>query len=176
MEERMIISKSPPRIPNPTEEQILERRNYVAVHWWIKKYYGKADKCTHPNCKKVSNTFDWALIKGKKYERNIQNFMMMCRRCHTKYDTTEELREKIRILQTGKVVSLEGRKRISDAGKKNQNATSKIINENTTEVYKSLSDAASKNNMSYRHLQYLLGKNDPRVSHLKYIKPKKNNK
>lgn len=62
---------------------------YNVLHNWIKRKYGKAVKCENPNCKHKSIYFDWALKKGKKYERDISNFMQLCKSCHVAYDWTD---------------------------------------------------------------------------------------
>lgn len=60
--------------------------SYWSVHGWILKNFGKADFCQNPQCLKVSKTYDWALLKGKDYEKNKDNFISLCRSCHKKYD------------------------------------------------------------------------------------------
>jgi len=57
------------------------------IHKWIRKNFGNASECTH--CKTTtSKRYEWALIHGKKYERNIDNFMPLCSKCHRNYDKT----------------------------------------------------------------------------------------
>ena len=69
---------------------------YYALHTWIKRTYGKANKCENRKnkildfeCSEKSNNYDWALIKGKKYERKRENFRMLCHSCHLKYDKSK---------------------------------------------------------------------------------------
>lgn len=64
---------------------------YARVHRWITYHYGKASKCDNVECTKESKLFQWALLKGKKHEKNIDNYMQMCRKCHAKYDYDEEI-------------------------------------------------------------------------------------
>ena len=60
---------------------------YGALHDWLKSHFGNADRCENPDCSYANpKRFEWALIKGKNYERKRENFMMMCKSCHTKYD------------------------------------------------------------------------------------------
>jgi len=76
-----------------------ENPTVSAVHRWINKWYGRATKCEskkHDHSQPVKK-FDWALIHGKKYEKNRWNFKQLCRSCHTKYDFTDERRKKIGI-------------------------------------------------------------------------------
>lgn len=56
---------------------------YSAFHSWLTRNYGK-EKCEH--CGSVTKRLDWALIKGKRYQHNRDNFMTLCRGCHIKYD------------------------------------------------------------------------------------------
>lgn len=76
-------------------------RTYGAIHTWQLRNFGKATKCENPNCTTVGcKTFDWALIKGKTYDKVKENFMQLCRGCHVKYDkkrfiVTEYTRKKI---------------------------------------------------------------------------------
>lgn len=59
---------------------------YASIHKWLRKSAGKAMKCTSSKCSGESNTFDWALKRGKKYERIITNFTQLCRPCHLRHD------------------------------------------------------------------------------------------
>lgn len=74
-----------------------EKAGYFAFHEWIRKYYGRANKCEKPNCKyprtnKRGQTiykpksFQWALIHGKEHGHIRENYMMLCASCHKKYD------------------------------------------------------------------------------------------
>jgi len=60
--------------------------NYFTIHSWLKRHFGKANKCEEPGCKEISNRFHWALIKGKKYIHKRENFWMLCASCHAIYD------------------------------------------------------------------------------------------
>lgn len=57
-----------------------------SVHYWIRHNYGSADRCQGEDCRKISNKFDYALIDGKAYERKRENFLMLCKSCHRRYD------------------------------------------------------------------------------------------
>ena len=59
---------------------------YQDVHWWIRYYYGNANKCENYYCRKKSSIFEWALKHNKKYERKRKNFWMLCKGCHIIYD------------------------------------------------------------------------------------------
>jgi hypothetical protein len=59
---------------------------YIALHKWLHREYGKADKCENILCLKTSKNYAYALIKGKKLMRERNNFMKLCYSCHVKYD------------------------------------------------------------------------------------------
>ena len=75
---------------------------YHAIHKWLKSNYGKAKQCENIDCLNRSRVYEWALLKGKQYKYNRDNFMQLCKSCHIKYDFTEKGRESIRKFNTGK--------------------------------------------------------------------------
>lgn len=66
-----------------------------AIHKWINRHFGKADHCENENCEGKSNWFEWALLRGCEYARDIKVFKQLCRSCHTKYDMTDERKANI---------------------------------------------------------------------------------
>lgn len=80
---------------------------YRNIHQWIRNHFGKASKCTNTNCDGSRERYDWALIKGKKYDRNINNFLELCRKCHIGYDFTEERIENLKKRSVGGIMSRE---------------------------------------------------------------------
>ena len=61
--------------------------NYHGIHAWLKREFGKANKCENKACKYGNpKRFEWALIKGKTYKRRISHFIQLCKSCHLKYD------------------------------------------------------------------------------------------
>lgn len=57
---------------------------YIAVHMWVYRHYGKAIKCE--NCKENKGyRFEWANISGK-YKRDIIDWQQLCQSCHKKHD------------------------------------------------------------------------------------------
>lgn len=63
---------------------------YRKIHQWIRDNYGHANKCENSKCERKSNYFTWALLKGKSYDYKVENYQMLCKSCHTKYDFTVE--------------------------------------------------------------------------------------
>jgi hypothetical protein len=76
-------------------------KQYGKIHHWIRYHYGSANKCENKKCQATDiKGYEWALIKGKKYEKNIKNFKQLCRSCHKLYDCTDDFRETMRKLNT----------------------------------------------------------------------------
>lgn len=65
---------------------------YPSIHTWLSKNHKKPSKCSH--CEKEKK-LDWALIKNRKHDHDINNYMALCRSCHLKYDYTDERRKKM---------------------------------------------------------------------------------
>lgn len=83
---------------------------YVGIHQWLRKEFGKADRCENSECvypkrnwygkiMKFPKRFEWALIHGKDYKRRRENFWRLCSSCHIKYDMTDERREKLSLIR-----------------------------------------------------------------------------
>jgi len=60
--------------------------SYSAIHKWLVKNYGSANKCENPQCKQKSKSFHYALLFGKKYVHIRENYKMLCVSCHKIYD------------------------------------------------------------------------------------------
>lgn len=82
--------------------EIISLEEYGAIHYWLKKHYGKADMCENKNCTRDSKKYEWALKTGEKYDRKRSSFMKLCKRCHAKMDVTDSFRKKMSILRKGK--------------------------------------------------------------------------
>ena len=93
------------------------RLEYNNIHKWLINSFGKAHKCENEDCKKVSIAFDYALIKGKNYEKKRENFIMLCRGCHTKYDEKPDTTHKKTYFHVGMKRTPESRKKMSDIAK-----------------------------------------------------------
>ncbi len=69
---------------------------YASVHCWLRYHYGRADRCENKNCQRKVQSYNWCKIKGKDCDYKRENFIQLCRSCHSKYDRTEESNEKNR--------------------------------------------------------------------------------
>jgi hypothetical protein len=71
-----------------TDNELIaeNRRHYHRVHQWLHRNHGKASKCENDNCDGNSNDFEWALLKGKVYDKDVSNFIQLCVICHRRYD------------------------------------------------------------------------------------------
>ena len=72
-----------------------DSNNYQTIHSWLLVNFRKK-KCE--KCGVTNKKLDWALLKGKKYQRERKNFKILCRSCHLKYDYTPERKYKVRDL------------------------------------------------------------------------------
>lgn len=71
---------------------------YVAIHNWLKTNFGKPTHCENLDCfyprpraqgvmvKGPPKRFEYALLRGKEYDHERGNFVMLCPSCHQKYD------------------------------------------------------------------------------------------
>lgn len=73
---------------------IKEFVGYSAVHRWIRKNYGIANRCENLYCSGKSIVFEWSLIKGKKIERKRENYWRLCKNCHNLYDNVYSNRKR----------------------------------------------------------------------------------
>ena len=93
-------------------KNLKPNREYHRIHAWIKRNYGKANKCESSNCKKISTSYHWALKKGFNYEKARENFIMLCQSCHKIYDMNDLVRDKMSKSKQGEKHS---RSKLTDA-------------------------------------------------------------
>lgn len=65
---------------------------YYAVHDWLYKNFGKANKCEQCGSQ---NKVQWAKLKNRSYLRKRENFWQLCCLCHIEYDKTSIIYQKI---------------------------------------------------------------------------------
>lgn len=81
-----------------------ENIGYGRKHEWLTQTYGQPTPCDYCGVEGKQNrhwSVEWALIKGKQYERKRENFMKLCISCHRRYDFTEMTRKKISLAKLG---------------------------------------------------------------------------
>lgn len=82
-----------------SKKEKLAKNEYERIHYWMRTNFGKANECINPECLKKSTRYEWALLSNKEYEFNRDNFIELCKSCHTKYDITEDTKRKISLAQ-----------------------------------------------------------------------------
>jgi hypothetical protein len=65
-----------------------EEVGYQAAHQWLRKYYGSpahCENCNGDNAK--SDSYTWAYLPGGGgHSRRREDYIRLCRSCHTQYD------------------------------------------------------------------------------------------
>jgi hypothetical protein len=72
-----------------------DKIGYHGIHAWLRREFGKANKCENINCEHKSKRFNYALLREHKMERKKENFWMLCQSCHEKYDITKKQKLKL---------------------------------------------------------------------------------
>jgi hypothetical protein len=63
-----------------------EDAKYQAKHVWIRRHYGRADRCENLDCTyKNPKLYHWANLSGE-YHRERDDYVMLCPSCHKKMD------------------------------------------------------------------------------------------
>lgn len=112
---------------------------YLHVHYFLKARYGKPTKCENKDCEGKSKIYDWAIIKGKKLEKNRDNYRTLCRSCHVKYDWDEKKNKRMDIIRTIKETEIKRLKalRKSLAGKPRPDIVKRKIGISVRRAYES---------------------------------------
>lgn len=92
------------------------------IHNWLRKKFGKPNKCENPNCKHKSQKYEWSLLKGCQYERKRKNFWMLCASCHHVYDDKAQNLAKAREKPWNKNLTKDTDARIKKYGIKSGNS------------------------------------------------------
>jgi len=58
---------------------------HSSLHTWLRTNHGKANKCCCKECDGSSKIYEWANLSGE-YKRDVNDFRMMCRKCHSLMD------------------------------------------------------------------------------------------
>ena len=116
-------------------------KNYKNCHAYINNHYGKASKCENKNCTYQNpKRYEWALIRGKEYSKNIEDYIQLCPSCHRKYDFTEDKRVNMSNAHKGKI-------RLNQRGEQNKKSKPILqydINNNFIKKWESVSMCAKE--------------------------------
>ena len=63
---------------------------HSAIHTWVRRYKGKANKCANLKCSEKSKMFEWANV-DHNYRRVLEDYISMCRSCHKIYDIENKI-------------------------------------------------------------------------------------
>lgn len=67
-----------------------DEASYSAIHKWLVKNYGFANKCESINCPKLFTIrYEYALLAGFTYIHDRSKFVMLCIPCHRSYDSRD---------------------------------------------------------------------------------------
>lgn len=77
----------------------MTKKEYARIHWWLRKNYGRPQKCESLTCIGVSKNYDWALAKGKNHSKERENYKRLCRVCHAKEVKYRQVCQKVMRLE-----------------------------------------------------------------------------
>lgn len=86
-------------------------KDYRNIHDWIRRRMKHIKACER--CGDTESILDNALINGKFHEKNVENYIKLCRKCHYNYDHPEGYKHTI---ESKNKIGLESKKRISNKG------------------------------------------------------------
>lgn len=91
----------------------MENKNYQKIHSYIRLKKKNIVNCE--NCGEQKK-LDCALIHGKEHEKNEENYICLCRKCHYKYDHPKGIKH----TKESKIkIGLASKKRIKENGVSN---------------------------------------------------------
>lgn len=66
------------------------KMSYSGLHTWVRNQIGNAAFCSKDPSHNAKR-YEWALKKGFEYEKNIDNFIQLCKSCHVIYDGVNKM-------------------------------------------------------------------------------------
>jgi len=127
-------------------KQGLTPTEYRIIHSKLNILNNKLGKCFLCGCNNKKT--EWALIAGRKYTQNIEDYMELCRSCHRKYDWRDRKYDK----QALKKMSIAAKKRTGSL-----NSVSKLlINIENGIFYESITEASKAYGISTSMLSFKL--------------------
>lgn len=85
---------------------IVSRKHYVYIHRWVAKNWGAADKCDISKNHSTPLRYEWANISGC-YTHNREDWIMLCKSCHTLMDSLKYSVQKLKDIQEAKMRLIE---------------------------------------------------------------------
>ena len=73
----------------------MTKKEYRDIHQWLRATYGRPQICEQEQCSGLSKTYDWALKSGMSHKKDKNNYLRLCRKCHGKYDVTDEKKRRL---------------------------------------------------------------------------------
>src|SRR5688572_20149383 len=73
------------------ERQGFTKSQYIAIHIYLNKFNKKTGVCERCGTSESKRT-EWALMDGRTYSRDIDDYEELCPSCHRKGDFTEDMR------------------------------------------------------------------------------------
>ena len=143
------------KIDKRTEKQ----KTYNRMHAWLINKFGKATKCDGEECRCNSTHYEWALIQGKEYEKDINNYKMLCKSCHTIYDRIQPW-----AFTKGYIPWNKGKSDyLSESSRRKMGLSMarKCINIETGKIYETLKEACIDSNQKYSYTNQRLNGHVP---------------
>lgn len=63
-------------------------KEYRKIHNYLNYNFSKTNKCSNVDCEGNCYRYEWALIKGREYSYDINDYIELCTKCHRVYDLT----------------------------------------------------------------------------------------
>lgn len=70
------------------------KKEHSSIHAWLRHRHGAASECEH--CNNKDKKYEYALKHGCEYKKDRNNYLMLCRSCHRKYDYQNRLPNNVR--------------------------------------------------------------------------------
>ena len=64
----------------------INYEEYNLIHAWLRRNHGSANVCLNIACKGKSSDYEYALKRGFNHEKNLNNYLTLCKTCHHEYD------------------------------------------------------------------------------------------
>ena len=164
------------------QRQGLTEKEYNSIHKWVSRRTSKDRCCAH--CGQSGIRIENALIKGKLYERNLDNYIPLCLSCHAKYDDakkgikfSDETRLRMSESKKGTTHTEETKRKMSlmrigntyAKGIFGRGPSKKVIDSKTGKIYNTISEAALANGIHLSRLSILLNGKKNNKTNLKFL-------